>query len=95
MPIFSFPDEAQWDEPSSTLTFTVKVGEYEGLVFVPRAVFTSLMERRPTGEDADAFFYANRQIFEKAVETRILDRALDPDANIHLTARDVRRAIPR
>lgn len=94
MPIFSFPDEAQWDVATATLTFTVRVGEYEGVVFVPRAVFTSLMERRPTAEEADAFFHANRPVFEKAVETRIADRALDPDANIHLTARDVRRAIP-
>lgn len=95
MPIFLFPDETAWDDASATLTFTVQVGEYEGTVFVPRAVFTSLMERRPTPEDADAFFHANRPVFEKAVELRITDRALDPDANIHLTARDVRRAIPK
>lgn len=95
MPIFSFPDEAQWNEETATLTFTVRVGEYEGTVFVPRAVFTSLMERRPMAEEADAFFHANRPVFEKAVEARITDRALDPDANVHLTARDVRRAIPR
>ncbi len=95
MPLFRFPDETQWDEETATLTFTVNIGEYEGIVYVPSSVLTSLMERRPTAEEANAFFHANRLIFEKAVETRIRDRALDPDANIHLTARDVRRAIPR
>ena len=37
----------------------------------------------------------NRPVFDKAVEARITDRNLDPDANIHLTARDVRRVFPQ
>lgn len=94
MSIFQFPDEARWDDEADALTFTVQVGEYVGTVFTQRRVFVSLMERRPTPEEADAFFHTNRPVFEKAVEMRIMDRALDPDANIHLTARDLRRAIP-
>lgn len=92
MPIFQFPDDADWDFAAERLIFTVQVGEYVGSVFVERRVFTSLMERRPTPEEASAFFHDNRPVFERAVELRIFDRRLDADTNINLSARDVRQA---
>lgn len=94
MPLFQFPDDADWDFEGDRLFFTVQVGDYVGQVFVDRRAFTSLMERRPTPEEASAFFHDNRPAFERAVELRIMDRRLDPDANIHLIARDVRQAGP-
>ena len=32
MPIFTFPDDAEWDETLRAVTFSVEIGEYRGTV---------------------------------------------------------------
>lgn len=91
MPIFVFPDEPDWNEEADAVEFAVEVGEYRGRVFVPRRALQTLIGHTPKPEEAVERVCTNLQLFEKAVEARIRDRALDPDANIHLTARDLRR----
>ncbi|AWK86875.1 DUF1488 family protein [Azospirillum thermophilum] len=92
MPIFVFPDEPTWNEEADAVEFAVEVGEYRGRVFVPRRAMQTLIGHTPKPEEAVERVCLNQPLFEKAVELRIIDRNLDPDANIHLTARDLRRA---
>lgn len=91
MPIFSFPEEPAWNEEADAVEFAVVVGEYQGRVFVARRQLQSLVGHTPKPEDAVQHVCLNQPLFERAVERRIMDRNLDPDANIHLTARDLRR----
>jgi len=92
MPIFVFPEDPIWNEEADAVEFAVEVGEYQGRVFVTRRVLQSFAGHRPQPDEAVQQVCMNRPTFDRAVELRILDRKLDPDANIHLTARDVTRA---
>ena len=44
MSFFRFPDDARWNEVTDTLEFGVGLGEYEGVVRVPRRVLRRLVE---------------------------------------------------
>ncbi len=92
MPIFVFPDDPIWNEEADAVEFAVEVGEFRGRVFVTRRTLQSFAGHTPLPEEAVQQVCMNRPVFDRAVETRIADRALDPDANIHLTARDIARA---
>lgn len=89
--IFVFPEDPAWNEALDAVEFAVEVGEYAGRVYVPRRVIQGLIGHRPDPEACVAAVFQGRDRFERAVEARILARALDPDANIHLTGRDLRR----
>jgi hypothetical protein len=90
--VFVFPDDARWNETEQAVEFTVRIGEYEGSVFVPRRVLQSLIGTRPTAEDSVRQFYLNRTVFERVAEAKVRARELDPDANIRITGRDLRAA---
>ncbi|MGQ9370021.1 DUF1488 domain-containing protein [Azospirillum sp. ST 5-10] len=94
MPLFRFPDDPAWNEAADAVEFGVELGEYQGRVFVPRRALQTLAGHAPKPEEAVELVCLNRPVFEKAVELRIVDRNLDADANVHLTARDLRRAAP-
>ena len=94
MPLFVFPDDPSWNEETDAVEFAVEVGEYHGRVFVPRRALQTLAGHLPKPDEALQYVCLNRPVFDKAVEARIMDRKLDPDANVHLTARDVRRVAP-
>ena len=36
---FSFPEDARWNDEQQAMEFGVEIGEYRGLVRVPRRVF--------------------------------------------------------
>jgi hypothetical protein len=92
MPIFLFPDEPFWNEEADAVEFPVQVGEYLGRVFVTRRTLQGVVGHTPKPDEAVQQVCMNRSLFERAAEQRILARALDPDANIHLTGRDLHRA---
>ncbi|NUB06043.1 DUF1488 domain-containing protein [Azospirillum sp. Vi22] len=94
MPLFVFPDDPSWNEEADAVEFAVEVGEYHGRVFVPRRALQTLAGHLPKPDEALQYVCLNRPVFDKAVEARIMDRKLDPDANVHLTARDERRVAP-
>lgn len=94
MPLFRFPDDPIWNEEADAVEFAVEVGEYQGRVFVPRRALQTIAGHTPKPEEAVELVCLNRPVFEKAVELRVTDRNLDADANVHLTARDLRRAAP-
>lgn len=94
MSVFVFPGDPVWNETADAVEFAVEVGEYRGRVFVPRRALASLVGHTPKPEEAVQRVCLDQPVFERAVELRIRDRNLDPDANVHLTARDIRRAFP-
>jgi hypothetical protein len=88
--MFVFPEAVRWNECEDAVEFSVRLGDYEGRVFVPRRVFQSLIGARPQPADRVAHFHLNRTDFERIAERRIQARQLDDDANIRIIGRDVR-----
>jgi hypothetical protein len=89
--MFVFPGEPSWNEDERAVEFVIEVGEYQGRVFAPLALFQHLLGRRPPPEECVQIFHLERARFERLAEQRIIDRALDPDANIRLTLRNLVR----
>jgi hypothetical protein len=90
MPIFSFPDDAAWNEERRAVEFGVEIGEYKGRVFVPRSVFQLLLSQAPTPEACIEAFHLERTRFERAVEAKLCRRELSPDGNLELRIGDLR-----
>jgi hypothetical protein len=90
--MFVFPGEPRWNAESDAVEFEVELGEYRGLVFVSRRVVHDLLGNRPTPEQCVEYVHLQRTEFERVTEARIRARELDPDANIRITSRDLRRA---
>ena len=44
----SFPEDARWNAERQAVEFGAVIGEYEGVVRVPRRVFQRLLPERPT-----------------------------------------------
>jgi hypothetical protein len=47
---FTFPEDARWNVDHQAVEFGVEIGEYRGVVRVPRRVFQHLLPERPTPE---------------------------------------------
>ena len=45
---FTFPEDARWNADRQAVEFGVEIGEYRGVVRVPRRVFQGLLPERPT-----------------------------------------------
>ena len=43
---FTFPDDARWNAERQAVEFGVEIGEYRGVVRVPRRVFQRLLAER-------------------------------------------------
>jgi hypothetical protein len=69
--------------------FGVEIGEYHGVVRVPRRVFQRLLSDRPTPERCvEVLSPANR--FESIVERKLRRRQLTKDGNLEISGRDLR-----
>jgi hypothetical protein len=88
--MFVFPDDACWNEAEDAVEFGIRLGEYEGKIFLPRRVLQSLVGARIKAEDCVAHFHLYRTEFERVAEARVQARQLDDDANIRITGRDLR-----
>jgi hypothetical protein len=44
----SFPEDARWNAERQAVEFGVEIGEYQGVVWVPRRVLQRLLSERPT-----------------------------------------------
>jgi hypothetical protein len=88
--IFSFPDDARWNEAEQAVQFSVTVGEFEGSVFVPRRVFQSLIGSRPAPKQCVQQYYLNRTGLERIAEAKIRERHLAVHASIRISGRDLR-----
>jgi hypothetical protein len=82
---FTFPENACWDAG-------VEIGEYQGVVRVPRRVFQRLLPERPTPERCVEAYYLQRTRFESIAERKLHRRQLTEDGNVELAGRDLRES---
>ena len=61
---FTFPEDARWNAERQAVEFRVEIGEYQGVVRVPRRVFQRLLPERPTPELCVEAYYLQRTRFE-------------------------------
>jgi hypothetical protein len=87
---FTFPEDARWNAEQQTVEFGVEIGEYRGVVRVPRRVFQRLLPERPTPERCVEAYYLQRTRFESIAERKLRRRQLSEDGNVEITGRDLR-----
>ena len=69
------------------MEFWVEIGEYCGVVRVPRRVFQRLLPERPTPERCVEAYYLQRTRFESIAEGKLRRRQLTEDANVEISGR--------
>lgn len=89
MPIFTFPDDAAWNETRSAVEFGIEIGEYQGRVLVPRRVFQALLPMPPLPERCIEAFHLDRPRFERAAARKVERRELTEDGNVELQLKDI------
>jgi hypothetical protein len=87
---FTFPEDARWNTEQQAVEFGVEIGEYVGVVRVPRRVFQRLLPERPTPERCVEAYYFQRTRFERLAERKLRQRQLTEDGNVEITGRDLR-----
>jgi hypothetical protein len=87
---FSFPEDARWNEDRQAVEFGVEIGEYQGVVRVPRRVFQRRLPERPTPERCVEAYYLQRTRFESIAERKLRRRQLTEDGNVEISGRDLR-----
>jgi Protein of unknown function (DUF1488) len=73
-------------------SFSFRPQGHDGYCVVHRRAFQTLLGFKPAPEDCAACFAQRRAAFEQAAAAKIARGTLRPDANFHLTSRDVMRA---
>jgi hypothetical protein len=86
---FTFPDDARWNAEQQAVEFGVEIGEYRGVVRVPRRVFQRLLPERPTPERCIEAYYLQRTRFESIAERKLRRRQLTEDGNVEISGRDI------
>jgi hypothetical protein len=89
---FRFPEDAQWNAERETVEFGVGIGEYEGIVRVPRTVFRRFIDGSVTPERCLEAYHLERTRFELAAERKLRLRQLTEDGNVEITGRDLPQA---
>jgi hypothetical protein len=92
---FSFPEDARWNADRQAVEFGVEIGEYSGVVRVPRRVFQRLLSERCTPERCVEAYYLQRTRFENIAERTLRRRQLTEDGNVEITGRDLREGAGR
>jgi hypothetical protein len=87
---FCFPPDARWNPERAVVEFGIGVGEYEGVVRVPRRVFQMLLPEAPTPERCLRAYHLDRTRFELIAERKVCRRQLTEDGNVEITGRDLR-----
>jgi hypothetical protein len=87
---FTFPEDARWNSERQAVEFGVVVGEYEGVVRVPRRVFQRLLPDQPTPERCVEAYYLQRTRFERIAERKLRTRQLTEDGNMEISGHDLR-----
>jgi hypothetical protein len=81
---FTFPEDAR------QAVERVEIGEYHGVVRVPRRVFQRLLPERPTPERCVEAYYLQRTRFERVAERKLRRRLLTEDGNVEISGHDLR-----
>jgi len=92
---FSFPEDARWNEDRQAVEFGVGIGEYEGVVRVPRQVFRRFVDGAVTPERCLETYHLQRTRFELVAERKLRRRQLTDDGNVEITGRDLHKPQPR
>jgi len=87
---FTFPEDARWNAERQAVEFGVEIGEYHGVVRVPRRVFQRLLPERPTPERCVEAYHLQRSRFERIAERKLRQRQLTEDGNVEISGRDLR-----
>ncbi|MBV9014794.1 MAG: DUF1488 family protein [Alphaproteobacteria bacterium] len=87
---FTFPEDARWNANSQAVEFGVGIGEYEGVVRVPRQVFRRFIDDAVTPERCLEAYHLHRTRLELVVERKLRNRQLTDDGNVEITGRDLR-----
>ena len=87
---FTFPEDARWNAETQAIEFGVGIGEYEGVVRVPRQVFRRFIEGAVTPERCIEAYHLHRTRLELVVERKLRNRQLTDDGNVEITGRDLR-----
>ena len=88
---FRFPADARWNPDRAAVEFGIGVGEYEGVVRIPRRVFQRLLDQSPTPERCLEVYHLQRTRLELIAERKVRRRQLTDDANVEITGRDLRK----
>jgi hypothetical protein len=86
---FRFPPDARWNADRIAVEFGIGVGEYEGIVRIPRRVFQLVLDQTPTPERCLEAYYVDRTRLELIAERKVRRRQLTDDGNIEITGRDL------
>jgi hypothetical protein len=87
---FRFPPGCPWNPDQAAVEFGIGIGEYEGVVRVPRRVFQSLLEQTPMPERCLEAYHLHRTRLELIAERKVRRRQLTDDGNVEITGRDLR-----
>jgi hypothetical protein len=87
---FSFPEDARWNPDRRAVEFGVGIGEYEGVVRVPRDVFRCFIDGTVTPEKCLEAYHLQRTRFELIAERKLRRRQLAGDGNVEISGRDLR-----
>ena len=87
---FRFPPDARWSAERAAVEFGIGIGEYEGVVRIPRRVFQALLDQAPTPERCLEADHLDRTGFELIAERKLRRRQLTEDLNVEITGRDLR-----
>ena len=87
---FSFPEDARWNAEREAVEFGVGIGQYEGVVRVPRNVFRRFIDGPVTPEHCLEAYYLQRTRLELVAECKLRRRQLTEDGNVEITGRDLR-----
>jgi hypothetical protein len=86
---FTFPEDARWNPDHQAVEFGVSIGEYEGVVRVPRDVFRRFIDGTVKPERCIEAYHLQRTRFELIAERKLRRRQLTDDANVEITGRDL------
>ena len=86
---FTFPEDARWNTECEAVEFGVGIGEYQGVVRIPRQVFQQLLPERPTPERCVEAYHLQRTRFERVTERKLRHCRLTDDGNVEITGRDL------
>src|SRR5215831_1097555 len=97
---FTFPEDVRWYAERQAVEFGVEIGEYLGVVRVPRCVFQRLLPERPTLERCVEAYHLLRTHCRAEAPTAAVDRGWqcrDQRAGLPVSAerRRFQRASPK
>jgi hypothetical protein len=75
---FIFPPNARWNREQEAVEFGVAIGEYEGVVRVPRQVFRRLLGHAPTPQECLEAYHLQRTRFRACRRAEAAPPPTDP-----------------